>query len=115
MAFEYDANKSAENKRKHGIDFEEAQELWTEKGFDGPVFKQAWPQYDADRARDAGAEIVLQVNGKLRGRMTVPHGTPEDELRAIAAEHEKIAALLLGKTIVKVIVVTDRLVNFVVK
>jgi leucyl-tRNA synthetase len=92
-----------------------AQELWTEQGFDGPVFKQAWPQYDADRARDTGAEIVLQVNGKLRGRMTVPHGTPEEELRAIAAEHEKIAPLLLGKTITKVIVVVDRLVNFVAK
>jgi len=92
-----------------------AQELWTEQGFEGPVFKQPWPRYDVDRARDTGAEIVLQVNGKLRGRMTVPHGTPEDELRAIAAEHEKIAPLLLGKTMVKVIAVIDRLVNFVVK
>ena len=92
-----------------------AQELWTGQGFAGPVFKQPWPQYDADRARETGAEIVLQVNGKLRGRLTVPHGTPEEELKARAAEHDKIAPLLSGKTIVKVIVVVDRLVNFVVK
>jgi leucyl-tRNA synthetase len=92
-----------------------AQELWTEQGFTGPVFKQAWPAFDAERARDAGAEIVLQVNGKLRSRMIVPHGTDEEELKKVTMAHEKIAPLLLGKTVVKVIVVVDRLVNLVVK
>jgi len=90
-----------------------AQELWAEQGFEGPVFKHAWPQFDAERAREAGAEIVVQVNGKLRARMIVPFGTPEEELKAAALAHEKIAPLIAGKTIVKIIVVVDRLVNIV--
>ena len=72
-------------------------------------------QTDAERARESDAEIVLQVNGKVRGRMMVAHGTAEGELKAAALEHEKVAPYVLGKTIVKVIVVVDRLVNVVVK
>ena len=92
-----------------------AQELWTEQGFTGPVFKQAWPAVDPERAREAGAEIVLQVNGKVRSRITAPFGTDEDELKRLGAADAKIAALLEGKTILKIIVVPDRLVNFVVR
>jgi leucyl-tRNA synthetase len=47
--------------------------------------------------------------------MIVPHGTDEEELKKVTMAHEKIAPLLLGKTVVKVIVVVDRLVNLVVK
>ena len=92
-----------------------AQELWVEQGFTGLVFKQAWPEFDPERAREAGAEIVLQVNGKVRGRLTVPFETGGDELKALAMAHEKVAAMLVGKTVVKVIVVPDRLVNFVLR
>jgi leucyl-tRNA synthetase len=92
-----------------------AQELWAEQGFSGPVFQQEWPRFDADRAREAGAEIVLQVNGKVRSRMTVPHGTQIEELERLARAEEKIAAQLAGKTVVKVIAVMDRLVNFVAR
>ncbi len=92
-----------------------AQELWVEQGFAGAVFQQPWPAFDAERAREAGAEIVLQVNGKVRSRMTAPFGTGQEELKALAMRDVKITGLLQGKEIVKVIVVVDRLVNFVVR
>ena len=92
-----------------------AQELWTEQGFEGPVFKQDWPAFDPQRAREAGAEIVLQVNGKVRSRIVMPFGSSEEELKRAALADEKVQSYLAGKTIVKVIVVVDRLVNFVVR
>ncbi len=92
-----------------------AQELWTEQGLQGHVFKQPWPVFDADLAREPGAEIVLQVNGKVRSRITVPFGAPEEELIRRAAADAKIAALIAGKSIVRIITVPDRLVNIVVR
>jgi leucyl-tRNA synthetase len=92
-----------------------AQELWAEQGFDGLVFKQEWPKFDEELARDEGVEIVLQVNGKVRGRMTVPHGTDCEELESLARLEPNVAALLAGKAVVKVICVAERLVNFVVR
>jgi leucyl-tRNA synthetase len=92
-----------------------AEELWTFMGRTGPVFKQPWPEYDEDLAREEGCEVVLQVNGKLRGRMTVPHGTPNEELERLALADGKLSAYWEGKTIVKVIVVPEKLVNVVVR
>jgi leucyl-tRNA synthetase len=92
-----------------------AQELWEEQGGEGPVFKQAWPPYDADLAREPEAEVVLQINGKVRSRISVPFGTSQKELEMLAAEDEKIKPLLAGKTIAKIICVPDKLVNLVVR
>ena len=52
-----------------------AEELWEQLGRKGPVFRQPWPTYDEALAKEDAAEIVLQVNGKVRGRMSVPFGT----------------------------------------
>ena len=57
-----------------------AQEIWEELGREGPVFRQAWPAFDAELAKEEEAEVVVQVNGKLRGRLFVPFGTPKEEL-----------------------------------
>jgi leucyl-tRNA synthetase len=92
-----------------------AQEIWEELGREGPVFRQAWPPFDAELAKEDLAEVVVQVNGKLRGRIHVPFGTPEAEMIARAREEEKVKPFLDGKQIVKTIVVPDKLVNFVVK
>jgi leucyl-tRNA synthetase len=92
-----------------------AEELWEEQGRQGPVFHQAWPKYDPDLARDEEAEVVIQVNGKLRGRINVAFGTPRDSLEKLALADTKIQPLLDGKQVVKVIVVPDKLVNIVVK
>ena len=92
-----------------------AEEMWEELGKPGPVFKQPWPQYDPELAREELAEVVVQVNGKLRSRLHVPFGTPAEELKQAATADEKIRPLLEGKTVVKAIVVPDRIVNLVVK
>jgi leucyl-tRNA synthetase len=92
-----------------------AEELWEEMGRTGPVFTQPWPGFDENLAKEEGLEIPVQVNGKLRGRIAVPHGTPKDEQERLALADEKVKAHLDGKQIVKVVVVPDKLVNIVVK
>jgi leucyl-tRNA synthetase len=92
-----------------------AEELWALLGNTGPVFKQSWPEFDEDLAREQMLEVPVQVNGKLRGRVTVPHGTSKDGLEKAALADEKIQASIAGKSVVKVIVVPEKLVNIVVR
>jgi leucyl-tRNA synthetase len=92
-----------------------AQEIWEELGREGPVFRQPWPSFDSELAREDEAEIIVQVNGKLRSRICAAFGTPKEELEARALADEKVKAMLDGKQVVKAIVVPDKLVNFVVK
>ena len=92
-----------------------AEEMWEEMGRTGPVFKQPWPAFDEDLAREEGAEVVLQVNGKVRSKITVAFGTAKEELERLALGNDKMLPFLAGKQIVKIVVVPDRLVNVVVK
>jgi len=92
-----------------------AEELWEQMGRPGPVFKQPWPGYDAELAREHEADVVVQVNGKLRSRLAVPFGAPREELERRALADEKVRPFVDGKQVVKVVVVPDKLVNVVVK
>ncbi len=92
-----------------------AQELWEELGKTGPVFKQPWPGFDAELAKEEEAQIVVQVNGKLRAHLAAPFGTPEDTLRQRALDESNVQRFVTGKQVIKVIVVPDKLVNIVVK
>jgi leucyl-tRNA synthetase len=92
-----------------------SQEIWEELGKEGPVFRQQWPSFDAELAKEDEAEIVVQVNGKLRARVYAAFGTSKAELEARARADDKVRAMLDGKQVVKAIVVPDKLVNFVVK
>jgi leucyl-tRNA synthetase len=92
-----------------------AEELWALMGKPGPVFKHPWPGYSEELAREEMLEIPVQVNGKLRSRVMVPHGVTDEELKRVALEDEKVRAHTAGKTVVKVIVVPGKLVNIVVK
>jgi leucyl-tRNA synthetase len=92
-----------------------AQEIWEEIGKEGPVFRQCWPVYDPELAKEDEAEVVVQVNGKLRSKIYAPFGTPKAELEAKALADEKVQAFLAGKQVVKVITVPDKIVNIVVK
>jgi leucyl-tRNA synthetase len=92
-----------------------SQEIWEELGREGPVFRQPWPAFDPELAKDDEAEIVVQVNGKLRGRFSAPFGTPAAELESRARADEKVQPFLAGKQVVKVVAVPDKLVNIVVR
>ena len=92
-----------------------AQEIWEEMGREGAVFRQPWPAFDPELAQEDLAEIVVQVNGKLRSHIYAPFGTAEDELKASALRDPRIHSLVDGKQIVKTIVVRDKLVNIVVR
>ncbi len=71
--------------------------------------KATWPSYDAELAKEDAAEVVLQVNGKLRGRIQVAFGTPQDQLEKLALADPRVQPFLDGKQVVKVIVVPDKL------
>jgi leucyl-tRNA synthetase len=92
-----------------------AEELWEQLGRKGPVFRQAWPAYDEELAKEDAADVVLQVNGKVRGRIAVPFGAPQAELERRALADPKTQPFVSGKQVVKVIVVPDKLVNIVVR
>jgi leucyl-tRNA synthetase len=92
-----------------------AEEMWEELGKTGPVFKQSWPEFDPELAKEELAEIVVQINGKLRSRVHLPFGASKEELERAALADDKVQAALAGKAIVKAIIVPDRLVNLVVR
>ncbi len=92
-----------------------AQELWTETGGEGAVFRAAWPVADEELAKEDVLEIPVQVNGKLVIVISVPVGTDEAAVKAAAAADAKVAARIAGKSLVKTIVVPGKLVNLVVK
>jgi leucyl-tRNA synthetase len=92
-----------------------AEELWELQGRTGPVFRQPWPVCDPELAKEDAAEIVLQVNGKVRGRINAPFGADQKALEAAALADPKTRPFLDGKQVVKIIVVADKLVNIVVR
>ena len=92
-----------------------AQELWEELGREGPVFRQTWPAFDPELAREEEAEMPVQINGKLRGRIYIPFGASRELTEQRALADDKIQQVLQGKQIVKIIVIPDKLVNIVAK
>ena len=92
-----------------------AEELWEQLGRTGPVFRQPWPAFDEALAKEDAADVVLQVNGKVRGRLSVPFGTPQAEIEKLALADPKVQPFIAGKQVVKIIVVPDKLVNIVVR
>jgi leucyl-tRNA synthetase len=92
-----------------------AHELWEMIGENGNLLKASWPKYDAALAAEDEIEIPVQVNGKLRGLVVVPSHATEDRIQQAALADEKVKTAIAGKKIVKVIVVTGKLVNIVVR
>ncbi|MCD5391116.1 leucine--tRNA ligase, partial [candidate division NPL-UPA2 bacterium] len=92
-----------------------AEELWERLGNEASIFDRPWPGYDARAVKEEEALIVLQVNGKVRSRITVPAGINEEDLRTQALANERIRQWIAGKDIKKTIVVPGKLVNIVVK
>ncbi|MCC0635509.1 MULTISPECIES: leucine--tRNA ligase [unclassified Clostridioides] len=91
------------------------EELWTMIGQEGSVFDIDWPKYDEKALVKDEIEVVVQVNGKVRGKLTVSSNISKEDMEKVALEDEKIKALVEDKTIVKVVAVPKKLVNIVVK
>jgi leucyl-tRNA synthetase len=91
-----------------------AEELWERLGHAGGLTAAGWPSFDADAAKAAEIVIPVQVNGKLRGRVTVSPDATEAEIQAAALADPAVQAHIAGKPVKKVIVAGGRLVSVVV-
>jgi leucyl-tRNA synthetase len=92
-----------------------AHELWAMLGEKSNLLKAQWPKYDPILAKEEEIEIPVQINGKVRSRIVVAAGAPEELVLERALADDKIKAMIAGKQIVKTIVVPGKLVNIVVK
>jgi len=90
-------------------------ELWEQMGGTGVLFRHPWPVADAELARESEIEIPVQMNGKLVVVLKIAADSDEEAMKAAAMGDEKVAARLVGKTVVKTIVVKGKMVNLVVK
>ncbi|MBZ5527982.1 MAG: leucine--tRNA ligase [Acidobacteriia bacterium] len=91
-----------------------AEELWEMLGHKNGLSRVSWPDYNAELARADEVEVMVQVNGRLRGRLRVAAGLGEEELVRLALDEAAVRAQIDGKRLVKKIVVADKLVNLVV-
>jgi leucyl-tRNA synthetase len=92
-----------------------AEEMWEILGHKESLTYAPWPAWDEAMTVENTVNVVFQTNGKVRVEHAVAKGTAKDALEAMARGHEKFQAYLEGADIVKVIVVPDKLVNFVLK
>ena len=91
------------------------EELWHRLGFAGSVHKQSWPTYDEAATKASTIEVVLQINGKVRDKVTIDAGLSREAMQEVVMQLPRAKELTEGKTIVKVICVPKKLVNIVVK
>ena len=92
------------------------EEMWANCGYGEMLAKDAkWPSFDEAKCVDSTVEIVVQINGKIRARLSVPTDIESDKAIALAKKDEGIAAALEGKNIIKEIYVKGKLVNIVAK
>jgi leucyl-tRNA synthetase len=89
--------------------------LWSGLGFGEHILDAPWPEPDAGALQSDSVELVVQVNGKLRGKVNVAADADDDTIRQMALSEENVARNIEDKKIVKVIIVPKRLVNIVVK
>ena len=93
-----------------------AEELWQGLTNTGQSISYvAWPTYDESKLVESEVEIVVQIKGKVKARLTVAKDLAPDELEKVALADEKVQAEIAGQTVVKVITVVNKLVNIVVK
>jgi leucyl-tRNA synthetase len=91
-----------------------ADEIWEQLGKSGSTYQTQWPQWDESVAKEEQVTVVVQVNGKVRDRLIVPADTPDEDVRQMALESDKVKPFMEDKQIRNVVVVTGKLVNIVV-
>ena len=92
-----------------------AEELWERLGQPYSVHEQAWPEFDPAMTREELVEVVVQVNGKVRDRLSFAPDLAEAEARGLALGSTRVQEYLAGREPAKVIYVPGRLVNIVVR
>jgi leucyl-tRNA synthetase len=88
-------------------------QLWIDLGYGDDIQHASWPQVDEDALRQDSLEIVVQVNGKVRGKISVPADADKQFVEQTAKDNENVQRFTAGKTVRKVIVVPGKLVNIV--
>ena len=91
-----------------------SEEIWSILGNDSSIFSQPWPEYDPKYLQSSTVEIAVQVNGKLRGRITIENNATEQSVIDMAKMDDNVRKFLSGN-IIKEIVIPNKIVNFVVK
>ena len=91
------------------------EEIWQTQGYGEPLYAQPWPKYDEQYLVKPETEIAIQINGKVRGRITVPSTMEQDEAQKTLPCNEQVKALIDGRQIIKIIYIKGRLLNIVVK
>jgi leucyl-tRNA synthetase len=92
-----------------------AEELWSKFGGAGTVSFEKWPEFDPAKVKKSVVTIIGQINGKVRSKIEVDTDTPDEKVKELMKQDEKIRSYIDGKEIVKEIVVKNKLVNIVVK
>ena len=97
-----------------------SEELWQRLGSGsdsrevGSVHLQAWPQADPEKAREDEITVVVQVNGRVRDKLSVAPNTAQDKLEELALASNNVKRWMNGKQVRKIVVVPDKLVNIVI-
>ena len=92
-----------------------AEEIYSQLGAKESIHQTEWCKYDDDLAKASLITLIVQVNGKIKDKIEAPDGLSNEELEDLAKKSEKVQEAMNGKTIVKTIVVPNKLVNIVVK
>ncbi len=92
-----------------------AEEMWEGLGETGFCSLAPWPEWDEGKTVDSTVEVAVQINGKVRATVELPLNCPKDEAIALAKADARVAAQIVGKTVVKEISVPNKIVNIVVK
>jgi leucyl-tRNA synthetase len=92
-----------------------AEELWEMLGNTGGISRERWPAYREDLTREEQVEVIIQINGRLRGKILVDDGLNGDETVERALSDPRISMLIDGKRVAKTIVVPNKLVNIVLR
>ncbi|OGU26476.1 MAG: leucine--tRNA ligase [Ignavibacteria bacterium GWA2_54_16] len=91
-----------------------AEELWSELGHQHSLAYEPWPSYDPQKTLEEQIEIVLQVNGKVRGKLLIPQGADQANVEQLARLDANVQRHLEGKQVKRVIVVPNKIVNIVI-
>ena len=91
------------------------EELWERLGHTKTIANESWPKYDEEKTKESEKQIAVQVNGKVRGSITITEEDTEDIIKEKAKKQENVKKHIEGKEIIKVIVIKGKIVNIVVK